>query len=221
MARWWPMEKLERSGRLVDHAVALAEPARVRGPGHRDRRRVRREHDGRHGRPVARRARARSAAYDHSPAEYLEVASIVPADGAASPALLLAIGRDPVVAGWRAADRSCAERRRLISSGGPWEASVGYSRAVVVGDVVLGRRARPTRARTAARCIPATPPPRREPRGRSSRRRSPTAGFALADVVRTRMYVVSIEDAPAVSAVHGELFGDDPTGRDARPGRRR
>ena len=24
MARWWPMEKLERSGRLVDHAVALA-----------------------------------------------------------------------------------------------------------------------------------------------------------------------------------------------------
>src|SRR4029079_8450456 len=24
MARWWPMEKLERSGRLVDHAKALA-----------------------------------------------------------------------------------------------------------------------------------------------------------------------------------------------------
>ena len=25
MARWWPMEKLERSGRLVEHATALAE----------------------------------------------------------------------------------------------------------------------------------------------------------------------------------------------------
>jgi len=24
MARWWPMEKLERSGRLVEHAVAIA-----------------------------------------------------------------------------------------------------------------------------------------------------------------------------------------------------
>ena len=34
------------------------------------------------------------------------------------------------------------------------------------------------------------------------------AGFELRDVVRTRMYLVSIEDAPAVSAVHGELFGE-------------
>jgi enamine deaminase RidA (YjgF/YER057c/UK114 family) len=34
------------------------------------------------------------------------------------------------------------------------------------------------------------------------------AGFALADVVRTRMFVVSIDDAPAVLAVHGELFGE-------------
>ena len=34
------------------------------------------------------------------------------------------------------------------------------------------------------------------------------AGFAIADVVRTRMFVVSIDDAPAVLAVHGELFGE-------------
>jgi enamine deaminase RidA (YjgF/YER057c/UK114 family) len=37
------------------------------------------------------------------------------------------------------------------------------------------------------------------------------AGFALADVVRTRMYLVSVDDAGAVAAVHGELF------RDVRP----
>jgi enamine deaminase RidA (YjgF/YER057c/UK114 family) len=34
------------------------------------------------------------------------------------------------------------------------------------------------------------------------------AGFALADVVRTRMYVVDADDIPAVTAVHGELFRD-------------
>jgi enamine deaminase RidA (YjgF/YER057c/UK114 family) len=32
------------------------------------------------------------------------------------------------------------------------------------------------------------------------------AGFALADVVRTRMYLVDPADADAVVAVHGEVF---------------
>ena len=35
MARWWPMEKLERSGRLVDHARVGRRRARVRGRRHR------------------------------------------------------------------------------------------------------------------------------------------------------------------------------------------
>jgi enamine deaminase RidA (YjgF/YER057c/UK114 family) len=100
-----------------------------------------------------------------------------------------------------------AEARRRVSSGGPWEASVGYSRAVVVGDACWvsgttdagpdGRSRHPGDAGAQARAvwdIIATA--------------LAEAGFALADVVRTRMFVVSIDDAPAVLAVHGQLFGE-------------
>lgn len=34
------------------------------------------------------------------------------------------------------------------------------------------------------------------------------AGGQLSDVVRTRMFLTSTDDAESVSAVHGELFGD-------------
>ena len=99
------------------------------------------------------------------------------------------------------------QRRRRISSGGPWEASAGYSRAIVVGETCLvsgttdagpgGRSLHPgdaaAQARAAWGIVEAA---------------LAEAGFTLGDVVRTRMYVVSIDDAPAVAAVHGELFGD-------------
>jgi enamine deaminase RidA (YjgF/YER057c/UK114 family) len=97
--------------------------------------------------------------------------------------------------------------RRLVSSGGPWEASVGYSRAVVVGDSCWvsgttdagpdGRSLHPgdagAQARAAWRIVEVA---------------LADAGFNLADVVRTRTFVVSIDDAPAVLAAHGELFAD-------------
>jgi enamine deaminase RidA (YjgF/YER057c/UK114 family) len=99
------------------------------------------------------------------------------------------------------------ETRRRISSGGPWEASVGYSRAVVVGDVCWvsgttdagpdGRSRHPgdagAQARAAWDVIASA---------------LAEGGFALADVVRTRMFLVSPDDVSAVLAVHGELFGE-------------
>jgi enamine deaminase RidA (YjgF/YER057c/UK114 family) len=99
-----------------------------------------------------------------------------------------------------------ADRRR-ISSGGPWEASTGYSRAIVVGDscYVSGT----TDAGPAGQSL--------HPGDAAAQARAAwgivehalaEAGFQLRDVVRTRMYLVSIDDAPAVSAVHGALFGD-------------
>jgi enamine deaminase RidA (YjgF/YER057c/UK114 family) len=99
-----------------------------------------------------------------------------------------------------------ASTRRRISSGGPWEASAGYSRAIVVGESCLvsgttdagpgGRSLHPGDAGAQARASWAI-----------VEAALAEAGFSLGDVVRTRMYVVSIDDAPAVASVHGELFG--------------
>ena len=97
--------------------------------------------------------------------------------------------------------------RRRISSGGPWEASAGYSRAIVDGDHCWvsgttdagpgGQSLHPGDAAAQARASWAI-----------IERALAEAGFALDDVVRTRMYVVAIDDVPAVTAVHGEIFGE-------------
>jgi enamine deaminase RidA (YjgF/YER057c/UK114 family) len=97
--------------------------------------------------------------------------------------------------------------RRLISSGGPYEARFGYSRAVVEGNTCWvagttdagpdGVSQHPGDAAAQARASWAV-----------IERALDEAGFALSDVVRTRMYVVSAEDAIAVAGVHGEVFGE-------------
>jgi enamine deaminase RidA (YjgF/YER057c/UK114 family) len=102
---------------------------------------------------------------------------------------------------------AAVSERRRISSGGPWEASAGYSRALVAGDTCYvsgttdadsdGRSRNPGDAAAQARAVFGI-----------IERALGEAGFGLADVVRTRMYLVRIEDAAAVSAVHGELFGE-------------
>jgi enamine deaminase RidA (YjgF/YER057c/UK114 family) len=97
--------------------------------------------------------------------------------------------------------------RRRISSGGPWEALAGYSRAIVVGDSCWvagttdagpdGRSRHPGdiagQARAALGIIEAA---------------LVEAGFTLGDVVRTRMLVTDIARAAEVTAVHAEVFGE-------------
>jgi enamine deaminase RidA (YjgF/YER057c/UK114 family) len=96
--------------------------------------------------------------------------------------------------------------RRLVSSGGPWEASAGYSRAVVSGDTCWvsgttdagpdGQSRHPgapgAQARAALDVI---------------EHALSQAGFQVEDVVRTRMYVTDPADIPMVLEAHGERFG--------------
>lgn len=94
---------------------------------------------------------------------------------------------------------------RRISSGGPWEDRIGYSRAVVAGPWVL-----------VAGCT-ATVDGEVVGVGDIHRQTLAAFGIALAavreagldvtDVVRTRMYVRDIGDQDEVGRAHQELFG--------------
>ena len=95
--------------------------------------------------------------------------------------------------------------RQLISSGSPFEAKVGYSRAVRVGDhvIVAGTAAQwpdghvdPDPEVQARRCF--------EIIGAALAQ----AGSGFADVVRTRVYLVDSADFAGVGRVHGELFAE-------------
>jgi enamine deaminase RidA (YjgF/YER057c/UK114 family) len=97
--------------------------------------------------------------------------------------------------------------RRRITSGGPWEKSAGYSRALVVGDSCWvagttdagpdGRSRNPGDLAAQTRAIFGI-----------IERALAEAGFTLADVVRTRMFLTDISRQAEATGVHGELFGD-------------
>ncbi len=95
--------------------------------------------------------------------------------------------------------------RQNISSGAPWEAQVGYSRAVRMGNqievsgTVAVRDGRPVGLN--------------DPYAQTQRileiigHTLQQLGSSLEDVVRTRMYVTDINYWQAVGRAHGEVFG--------------
>ena len=97
------------------------------------------------------------------------------------------------------------ERRRNISSNGPWEDLVGYSRAVCIGDRVLVSG---TTAAAPDGSVIGAGDAGRQAEAIIATIASALAevGAGLADVVRTRIYVTDISLWPAVAAAHNAAF---------------
>ena len=95
--------------------------------------------------------------------------------------------------------------RSSARSGSPFEASIGFSRAVRVGSTIA-----------VSGTAPVWPDGAVDPDPAVQARRCweiclnalEELGGSVADVVRTRQYVVSADDGDAIGAVHGEVFGD-------------
>jgi enamine deaminase RidA (YjgF/YER057c/UK114 family) len=96
---------------------------------------------------------------------------------------------------------------KLISSGGPWESVIGYSRATVTGDYVHVSGSTATvdgvlqhegdaygQTKVALETVIAAA--------------LAQVGYALRDVVRSRVYLANAEDMDAVGKAHGEIFGE-------------
>lgn len=96
---------------------------------------------------------------------------------------------------------------RLISSGGPWESLIGYSRATVAGDYVHVSGSTATvdgvlqhegdaysQTKVTLEVVIA---------GALAQ-----AGYTLQDVVRSRIYLSNESDMDAVGRAHGEIFKD-------------
>ncbi|MBE2224966.1 MAG: RidA family protein [Anaerolineae bacterium] len=105
--------------------------------------------------------------------------------------------------------------RQNISSGAPWEATVGYSRAVRVGPFIQVAGTTATSTSSAQSVTPQRQPiAPHDPYGQTIailekiQQALAEAGATMADVVRTRMYVVNIEDWEEIGRAHGEFFRD-------------
>ena len=97
--------------------------------------------------------------------------------------------------------------RQRVSSGTEWESRVGYSRAVRAGSQV---HVSGTTATDAESEVVGEGDPGAQTRQALANveRALDDAGASLSDVVRTRLFVVDIDEWEAVGDAHAEYFGD-------------
>lgn len=99
------------------------------------------------------------------------------------------------------------DKRINISSGAKWEAIVGYSRAVRIGNVieVAGTTAVDENGQVVG---PGDPGEQTRFILAKIEKALTSAGATLNDVIRTRMFVTNIADWEAIGRVHGFYFKD-------------
>lgn len=96
-------------------------------------------------------------------------------------------------------------QRLNISSGAPWEAKVGYSRAVRIGNVV---EVSGTVSQDGDKIVGINDPYEQTKHALAKIEAVLVkAGATLHDVVRTRMFVTDISKWEEVGRAHGEFFG--------------
>jgi enamine deaminase RidA (YjgF/YER057c/UK114 family) len=97
-------------------------------------------------------------------------------------------------------------KRQNISTGSVWEATVGYSRAVKIGNIieVSGTVASSDDGTVGLNDVYA----QTKFTIQKIEKALNEAGATLADVVRTRVFVTNIADWQDVGRAHGEFFGD-------------
>ena len=95
--------------------------------------------------------------------------------------------------------------RQNVSTGGPWEAKIGYSRAVRIGQLVFVSG---STAMTQSGLVGKGDPYAQAVQTfKTIEAALKEVGASLTDIVRTRIYMANIDQWQEVGRAHGELFG--------------